>query len=76
MKWLVIPLLFTSLAAQTHYRPAMVRVPVADLVGAPIKTFKIAHSVGESYVKIAYCGAAPTPRRGHPVFISSFFMKR
>lgn len=66
MKWLVVTLFFAGLGAQTHHRPAMVRVPVADLVGAPIQTFKLAPTIKESYAKIAYCGAAPTPTQGTP----------
>lgn len=67
MKWLVLTLFsLTSLIAQTTNRPAMVRVPVADLVGAPIQTFKLAKTIKDSYAKIAYCGVAPIPTQGTP----------
>lgn len=66
MKWLILTLFFTHPLFATTGRPAMVRVPVADLVGAPIQTFKLAKTIKESYAKIAYCGAAPTPTQGTP----------
>lgn len=50
---------------QAH-QPAMVIVPVADLVGAPIQTFHLAKTIKESYAKINLCGVAPLPTQGSP----------
>lgn len=47
-------------------QPAMVIVPVADLVGAPIQTFHLAKTIKESYAKINICGASPLPTQGSP----------
>lgn len=60
----LVVFLYVSMAFAHH--PAMVRVPVADLVGAPIHTFHLAKTVKESYAKIAYCGVVPTPTQGTP----------
>ncbi|CAN5176855.1 hypothetical protein BH09DEP1_BH09DEP1_6960 [soil metagenome] len=47
-------------------QPAMVIVPVADLVGAPIQTFELGKTIKESYAKINICGAAGIPTQGSP----------
>lgn len=47
-------------------RRAMVIVPVADLVGAPIKTFGLAKTNKESYAKIGWCGGRNHPSDGTP----------
>lgn len=57
---------FTWMVTATTGRPAMVIVPVADLVGAPIQTFYLGKTIKESYAKIGYCGAAPKPTQGTP----------
>lgn len=47
-------------------QPALVIVPVADLVGAPIQTFHLGKTIKESYAKINICGSPPTPTQGSP----------
>ena len=61
-KIMIMTLLTTSLFASVS-KKAMVIVPVADLVGAPIKTFGIGKTNKESYGTIALCdGANQTPQ--------------
>ena len=49
----------------THNQ-AIIIVPVADLVGAPIKSFKLAPTIKDSYKKIALCGGPSQPTAGCP----------
>lgn len=44
----------------------MVIVPVADLVGSPIKSFNIASTIEASYGSIPVCGGSSAPMKGCP----------
>lgn len=59
-------IVFFSSRAFGANQPAMVIVPVADLVGAPIQTFELGKTIKESYAKISICGAPPLPTQGSP----------
>jgi cell wall-associated NlpC family hydrolase len=64
----ILPLfavLFLHLPVHTN-QSALVIVPVADLVGAPIQTFQLGKTIKESYAKINICGGTPTPTQGSP----------
>lgn len=61
----IFAVLFLHLLVHAN-QPAMVIVPVADLVGAPIQTFHLGKTIKESYAKINICGATPTPTQGSP----------
>ncbi len=55
-----------SFAFCADARKAFVIVPVADVVGEPIKTFGLGKTNKESYEKIAICGGPSAPSSGAP----------
>ncbi len=57
----------------TVAKKALVVVPVADLLGAPIKTFGIAPTVKESYQNIALCGGKNNSSQGCPRIHQALF---
>ncbi len=58
--------LLSSLFSCANAQKAIVVVPVADLVGAPIKSFKLAPTNKESYEKIGLCGGVNQAWLGCP----------
>lgn len=63
---IITSLVFLSLNTLHSHQQAMVIVPVADLVGAPIQTFELGKTIKESYSKINICGSSPTATQGSP----------
>lgn len=63
---------FTEPIALAHSR-ALVIVPVADLVGAPILSFNLAPTIKESYKKLALCGGKNDASQGCPRIHQALF---
>ena len=58
---------------QAITKKAVVIVPIADLVGAPIKSFNIKNTVKDSYDNLAVCGFESKPWLGAPRIFQILF---